>query len=232
MNLPAAETLQKIPGRLPSLDVSQVKMKHRRLPFMDLFVGVTDSSWFRHLAARPDLEEVNFWRPSGKDFRALDTGELFLFKLHHPQNVIVGGGFFARSLILPVALAWDAFGQANGASTLIEVKARIGQYRHQPIGPLDNPSIGCILLAEPFFFPPEDWIEVPTDFAKNIVQGKTYRTDTEAGKQLYEQVADRLSRARDRPPRLLRLRRWCRRPDTVLPGRSLYAWARAPSGHS
>ena len=167
---------------------------------MDLFVGVTDGSWFRHLAARPGLEEVNFWRPSGRDFKALDTGELFLFKLHHPQNVIVGGGFFARSLILPVALAWDAFGQANGAGTLAEVKARIGQYRHQSIGPLDNPAIGCILLAEPFFFPPDDWIEVPPDFAKNIVQGKTYRTDTEAGKQLYEQVADRLSRAKGQAP--------------------------------
>ena len=119
---------------------------------------------------------------------------MFLFKLHHPQNVIVGGGFFARSLILPVALAWDAFGQANGASTLAEVKARIGKYRRQPIGPLDNPDIGCILLAEPFFFSQDDWIEVPPDFAKNIVQGKTYMTDTEAGKQLYEQVADRLRR--------------------------------------
>ncbi len=167
---------------------------------MNLFVGVTDGSWFRHLAARPGLEEVNFWRPSGKDFKALSAGELFLFKLHHPANVIVGGGFFARSLILPVALAWEAFGQANGASTLGEVKIRIGQYRRQPIGALDNPPIGCILLAEPFFFTQEDWIEVPPDFAKNIVQGKTYDTDTERGNQLYEQVADRLKRTQDQLP--------------------------------
>lgn len=161
---------------------------------MKLFVGVTDGDWFRHLAAQPNLDEVNFWRPSGKDFKAIQPGELFLFKLHHPANVIVGGGFFAHSLILPVALAWDAFRQANGAGTLTDVKARIGQYRHQPIGPLDNPAIGCILLAEPFFFPQEYWIDVPPDFAKNIVQGKTYSTDTETGKQLYEQVADRLRR--------------------------------------
>ena len=161
---------------------------------MKLFVGVTDGDWFRHLAAQQSLEDVNFWRPSGKDFKALQPGELFLFKLHHPANVIVGGGFFARSLILPVALAWDAFGQANGAGTLAEVKARIGQYRHQPIGPFDNPAIGCILLAEPFFLPQAEWIEVPPDFAKNIVQGKTYSTETEAGRQLYDQVADRLRR--------------------------------------
>jgi putative restriction endonuclease len=162
---------------------------------MKLFVGVTDGSWFRHLSAQPNLEEVNFWRPSGKDFKALQTGELFLFKLHHPANIIVGGGFFARSLILPVGLAWEAFGQANGASTLAEVKARIGQYRHQPIGQFDNPPIGCILLAEPFFLSQDDWIEVPSDFAKNIVQGKTYSTETEVGQALYDQVADRLRRA-------------------------------------
>ena len=172
---------------MPSRDASQGRQ-------LKLFVGVTDGDWFRHLAAQPSLDEVNFWRPSGKDFKAIQTGELFLFKLHHPANVIVGGGFLARSLILPVNLAWEAFGQANGARTLTEVKARIGQYRHQPIGPFDNPAIGCVLLAEPFFLPQKDWIEVPSDFAKNIVQGKTYTTDTEMGQQLYKQVADRLRR--------------------------------------
>jgi len=36
---------------------------------------------------------VNFWQPSGKQqFRALAPGELFLFKLHSPDNFIVGGG--------------------------------------------------------------------------------------------------------------------------------------------
>lgn len=163
---------------------------------MKLFVGVTDGDWFRHLAAQPNLDEVNFWRPSGQDFKAIQPGELFLFKLHHPANVIVGGGFFARSLILPVTLAWDAFKQANGADTLADVKARIGQYRRQPIGPLDNPAIGCILLAEPFFLSQDEWIEVPPDFAKNIVQGKTYSTESEAGKALYDQVADRLRHSR------------------------------------
>jgi len=32
---------------------------------MKLWVGVTDNDWFRFLAARPELEEVNFWQPSG-----------------------------------------------------------------------------------------------------------------------------------------------------------------------
>lgn len=35
-------------------------------------VGVTDGDWYRYLAARPGLREVNFWRPRSKAvFRAL-----------------------------------------------------------------------------------------------------------------------------------------------------------------
>ena len=39
------------------------------------------------------LDEVNFWQPSGgRRFHALEPGEPFLFKLHYPENAIVGGG--------------------------------------------------------------------------------------------------------------------------------------------
>jgi hypothetical protein len=33
------------------------------------FVAVTDGDWFKHLSARTDLEEVNFWAPSAGNFR-------------------------------------------------------------------------------------------------------------------------------------------------------------------
>ena len=49
------------------------------------FVGVTDNSWYRLLADRPELlGEVNFWRPGGGGFRALQSGEPFFFKTHAP----------------------------------------------------------------------------------------------------------------------------------------------------
>jgi len=32
---------------------------------MRIFVGVTDSEWYRLLSARPDLSEINFWQPGG-----------------------------------------------------------------------------------------------------------------------------------------------------------------------
>lgn len=58
---------------------------------ISLVIGVTDDDWFEMLRARPDLTEVNFWAPSAANFRALQPGELFLFKLHSPRNSIVGG---------------------------------------------------------------------------------------------------------------------------------------------
>ncbi|OGP30243.1 MAG: hypothetical protein A2038_00150 [Deltaproteobacteria bacterium GWA2_57_13] len=49
---------------------------------MKLCVGVTDNDWYRFLSQLPNVGEVNFWQPGGSSqFRALQPGELFLFKL-------------------------------------------------------------------------------------------------------------------------------------------------------
>ena len=66
------------------------------------FVGVTDKDWFLRLRAS-NCDEVNFWSPGATTFKALSENELFLFKLHKPDNYIVGGGFFVRYSILPAA---------------------------------------------------------------------------------------------------------------------------------
>jgi len=114
-----------------------------------LWVGITDYDWFKLHASKPEVDEVNFWRPSSRlGFNVLKWGEPFLFKLHAPRNFIVGGGFFTKFLRLPVSLAWDAFGDANGARTLDEVRVRIGKYRAKPIGESEDPVIGH-QLAQP-----------------------------------------------------------------------------------
>jgi putative restriction endonuclease len=59
----------------------------------NVVVAVTDGSWFETLRHRPDLTDVNFWAPSGANFKALQEGELFLFKLRAPCNVIIGRAF-------------------------------------------------------------------------------------------------------------------------------------------
>ena len=38
---------------------------------ISLVLAVTDNDWFDQLRHRPDLEEVNFWSPSPRQFRSL-----------------------------------------------------------------------------------------------------------------------------------------------------------------
>jgi putative restriction endonuclease len=160
---------------------------------MRIFVGVTDKDWFTFQSSRADVEEVNFWRPSpNATFKALDPGELFLFKLHAPDNFIVGGGFFTKFQQLPVSLAWEAFGEGNGVSSLFEMRQRIGYYRRISIAPEENPTIGCIMLAEPFFWPEDIWIPSPPDFKGPTVQGKGYDGETGTGRELWNEVEQRL----------------------------------------
>ena len=105
---------------------STKQVNRDRWKMVSLYVGITDYEWFRYLSALPGVHEVNFWQPRGRtNFKALQQGELFLFKLHAPQNYIVGGGVFAHADILPVSLAWDAFGMSNGAPSLLEMRKRI-----------------------------------------------------------------------------------------------------------
>jgi putative restriction endonuclease len=159
-----------------------------------LFVALTDLDWFNFLSARPGLDEVNFWQPSGRTmFRALQGGELFLFKLHSPNDFIVGGGIFAHASQLPISLAWEAFGQANGAESLQQIKDRVARYRRERPDPRIDHAIGCRLLEQPFFLPREGWIPAPRSWSSNIVVGKRFDTAEEDGRYLWDAVQERLS---------------------------------------
>ncbi|MDN3956170.1 HNH endonuclease [Sporolactobacillus laevolacticus] len=152
---------------------------------MKMYVGITDFDWFTILK-QANCDEVNFWKPSGRiNFKALNEGDLFLFKTHSPRNYIVGGGIFLKFSILPSSLAWDAFGIANGANSMMELNDRIYRYKKTDHFSDPDPQIGCIILSMPFYFDEKDW-------NSNIVQGKTYKTSEPIGLSLYKQVQDRL----------------------------------------
>src|SRR5439155_13061558 len=158
---------------------------------MKFWVGVTDNNWFDFLYKRsPD--EVNFWRPSGfGSFLAIQTGAPFLFKLHSPDNYIAGGGFFVKHSNLPLSLAWEAFGEKNGTASQEALQLLIEKFR--PKKPHEHdPIIGCIILANPFFFERQDWIPAPSNWASSIVQGKAYETNETIGKELWIEVQKRL----------------------------------------
>lgn len=155
---------------------------------MRFFVGITDRDWYDYLSRLDGLDEVNFWQPSGNRQRSvLQPGEPFLFKLHSPDDYIVGGGFFSHFTILPASIVWKAFGEKNGARTEDEMRARIARYRR-----IANPSmaddfnIGCILLGSPFFFAQADWIPL-RDWKRQIVQGRGFDSEGD-GAEIWSRV--------------------------------------------
>ena len=160
---------------------------------INLVIAVTDGDWFDMLRQQPNLAEVNFWAPSAANFRALEPGELFLFKLRAPRNVIVGGGIFAYANALPCSMAWEAFGEANGARSAREMRARIAKYRRADPDDRSDFAIGCRILTQPFFLDESEWIPVPESWSPNIVSFKTYNTGDAEGLALWEAVNDRLS---------------------------------------
>ena len=158
---------------------------------MRFCVGVTDRAWYEFSRPR-EPDEVNFWQPAPRRLAEfLGPGVPFLFKLHAPDNFIVGGGFFVRFSALPAHLAWEAFREKNGVADYAELRRRIEQYRDDVRG---DPEIGCNILNGPFFFEEDDWIPIPDTWAPNIVRGRTFDTAENDGLRLWNVVAERLGR--------------------------------------
>lgn len=168
---------------------------------MHAFIATTDQNWFDFLSARPDLDEVNFWAPSGRaSLRSVPLGSPFLFKLKSPHHAIGGFGFLGPVTVVPMSLAWDAFGEKNGAPDLPAMAARIRKYRKRfdsPVeGPGFDPPVGCRMILQPVFFDREDWIPAPRDWSPNIVQGKTYDLRAGEGRRVWDACVTRMEARR------------------------------------
>jgi putative restriction endonuclease len=161
------------------------------------FIGNTDFDWFTFLKARQPLEEVNFWQPSGGDaFRALAPGEPFFFRLKKPHYAIAGFGLFARHAAITAKLAWEAFGERNGAPTFAAMCERIEKYRRQPTDPLKQYKVGCLMISQPVFFEPADWVTEPANFSRNIVRGAGYDVAEGEGRRIWEACLERVQAGR------------------------------------
>ncbi|MCG3201464.1 MAG: hypothetical protein NFCOHLIN_01334 [Gammaproteobacteria bacterium] len=123
----------------------------------------------------------------------MEPGWPFLFKLHSPKNFIVGGGFFIRFSQLPCFLAWEAFGEKNGATSLRELIERVARYRHAPQTP--GSVLGCNILNAPFFFLEHEWIPIPKNWPANVQRGMTYDTNESYGRALWDEVVMRLEQS-------------------------------------
>lgn len=166
---------------------------------MKAYVAVTDGDWFRYLSSQPGIDEVNFWQPGGgRGFKVLSLGAPLLFKLHAPNNFIVGGGFFASFSRLPISIVWETFGEKNGVRSYSEMRTRVEHYRRKEAKPHEDYEIGNIILEDPFFLPREQWIPAPPDFAPNVVQGKRYDLTQPVGRALWDAVLAARASARGR----------------------------------
>jgi putative restriction endonuclease len=160
------------------------------------FVAPTDHGWYQYFRARPGIDEVNFWRPSGMNFAAISPGEPFFFKLKAPHHHIGGFGLFARFARMPVWQAWDVFGYSNGVDNEQEFRGRLARLGGNPWIATDNDrAIGCISITDPVFFNPDDWVAVPNDWQRNIVSGRTYDLETGEGRRLWLACLERAAAA-------------------------------------
>lgn len=155
------------------------------------YVAATDLLWFNFHSSQDHPDEVNFWRPSGAGFKALRPGEPFFFKLKAPRNVIGGYGFFVRTDVLPLWLAWETFGVANGVPDQPALLARVNANRAEPAG-VDS-RLGCISLVGCRFFSSDEFVAVPRDWSGSIVSGKGYDLSGGEGLRLWESCLERSS---------------------------------------
>lgn len=155
---------------------------------VNLFIANTDNRWFDFLAAEPNLKEVNFWWPGEMGFRAIQPGELLVFRLKSPRNKIGGFGVFSNHCPLPVQIAWDSFGRANGTASFEKLRVAVAEYRNDPVGPMTN--IGCTILVDPVFLPPDLWFDLPSSWSQSIQRGKLYSTKNPEGLALWSKLHD------------------------------------------
>lgn len=160
------------------------------------YVGLTDPDWYSFLSGRRRVDEVNFWQPhGGRAFRAIAPGDPFFFKLRAPHKKIAGFGFFERYEALPAWLAWECFGEMNGAPDFQSMIDRIMRLRGDGDRSTGDFQIGCIMVTAPIFFDREEWIEPPANWAKSgIQQGKSYSLELGEGSRLWSQCLERAQR--------------------------------------
>ena len=156
----------------------------------------TDYDWYTFLKARQPLDEVNFWQPSGgTTFHGTAPGTPVFFKLKSPHDAIAGFGFFARASVLPAWLAWDSFGEANGAPNFDVMVRRIEKYRKiTGRDPSGRYQIGCLMIGEPIFFHEQDWVAQPTDWKPQIVSGRGQDISTGDGARILRECLARSGR--------------------------------------
>jgi putative restriction endonuclease len=135
---------------------------------MNGFFAVTDPDWLGVLAAT-GASEVNFWQPRPTAI-CQPLGTPWIFKVRG-TNLVAGFGFFSYWTTMPLSIAWETFGSANGARSLAEMVRRVRQLRRDRE---TDSAIGCVVLSPVKILDRSEWIGAPSDWHPNIVRGAGY----------------------------------------------------------
>ena len=75
---------------------------------------------------------------------------------------------------MPIWLEWDTFRRKNGGPDFAAMRRQVGNLRGGAQADAHSEAdyrIGCIMLSEPVWFAPEQWVAPPADGSANIAQG-------------------------------------------------------------
>ena len=168
------------------------------------YVGITDTNWMNFIKRKQAAGEIgnhiNFWTPGNQNFKAIQPGNLFVFKLHcnsvkGEKGEIVGAGYYVGFEKMSFERAWQRFGFGNGAETKQQMISAIENYRLKN-NIQDDGTVGCKIIENPIFFDQKDWIESPNDWGKFVVSGKKYNLLDDSGRTLYEQIRNIMKKYR------------------------------------
>ena len=92
--------------------------------------------------------------------------------------------------------AWENYQQGNGCGTISVFEEKVKLINNgETIEP--GKEIGSIILSNVVFFDPSDWIDEPSDWSKEIVQGKTYNTVKSAeASEIQDEVTELIKKNR------------------------------------
>lgn len=159
---------------------------------MNAIFAVTDPDWLATLAAN-GASEVNFWQP--RPTRAAQLpGTPYVFKIRGSDR-IGGFGFFSYWTEMPIAIAWETFGTANGVRSFQEMRRRVEALRR---GSRDDDRIGCIVLSDVVILPKADYVPAPVDWKPNVVRIVAYDIAAGEGARVWNQLRTLDARV-DRP---------------------------------
>ncbi|MFY9779964.1 MAG: HNH endonuclease [Candidatus Baltobacteraceae bacterium] len=146
------------------------------------FVAVTDPDWIDLLAAT-GAREANFWQPRPTTVRQPE-GTPWIFKVRG-TNRVAGFGLLEYWTTMPLSVAWETFGLANGVRSLTEMIDRVQQLRRdrEP-----DSNVGCVALTSLTLLDRSDWISAPADWHSNIVRGAGYDLSAGEGSRVWNQL--------------------------------------------